>query len=145
MMTPFRIEPKMPVQSYKTYGLARPTRTHWRKATCAEVECPPYLHGWATTVLADSGDENIIRSSGRKWIRIEPLEGGFRRYVFGPGQQCFAAARHRVQLERPGLFVVRDGDWRGNPTGYRRLLTGQQWVEDFGEHQERIVEQFNRG
>lgn len=145
MMEPFRIQPKMPVTAYRTYGFSRPVQTHWRRATCAEVGCPPYLHGWATTVLADSEDESVIRSSGRKWTRIERLEGGFHRYMFGPGQQCFAAARHRVQLERPGLFVVRDGDWRGNPTGYRRLLTADQWVEDFGEHQERLAEGANRG
>ena len=41
-------------------------------------------------------------------------------FTFEAGQQCFT--QHHVP-DRPQFFVVRDGDWRGNPTGQNRLHT----------------------
>jgi hypothetical protein len=51
-----------------------------------------------------------------------------------------------VPLERQPLLIVRDGDWRGNPTGRRRLHTKpEHWVEDFKEHQGKINDAIERG
>jgi hypothetical protein len=51
-----------------------------------------------------------------------------------------------VRLDRPELYLVADGDWRGNPTGRQRThQNAADWVEDFGEHQLRIADQVERG
>ncbi len=110
-----------------------------------QLLAPLHLHGWATTVAAGSDDEALIRRAGRHFT-VEPVEGGFLRFLFPPGQACFKATMHRLPLEREPLYVVRGGDWRGNPTGYRRQhANGQDWVEDFGEHQQHIADKIERG
>lgn len=141
-----RITPNLPAAAYQTYELAVPLPTHWRPATCAEIDCPAYLYGWATTVLPDSADEALIRRAGRHFT-VERTPDGFLRFVFPAGQPCFAASAHRVQVEREPLYLVRGGDFRGNP---RRIPTrvhadATDWVDDFGEHQLRIAESIERG
>ena len=146
----FRIDPVGPVQAYKTYQVAAPLTTHWRPATCAEIECEHYEHGWATTVLPGSGDEALIRSSGRHWqdeVRGGPWpdEQGFLTFLFPPGQACFGAHRHRVPLGRDPFFVVRRNDWRGNLGLIRRHKRGADWVDDFATHQDKLIAQQQRG
>ncbi len=146
----FRIDPVGPVQAYKTYQVAAPVRTHWRVATCAEVECEHYTHGWATTVLPGSSDEALVRGSGRHWRGEvqggpKPDEHGMLRFVFPPGQPCFGAHRHRVPLGRDPFFVVRGGDWRANTGLIRRHTRGADWVDDFATHQDKLIAQQQRG
>jgi hypothetical protein len=64
-------------------------------------------------------------------------------FEFAAGQQCFAS--HKVSLERPEFYLVRGGDWRGDPTGLgAQLFSGPDpWVNDFGEHQDRIARVVN--
>lgn len=145
MMQPFRLDPAGPVQAYKTYRITAPLQTHWRKATCAEVDCPHHLNGWATTVFAGSDDEALIRRAGRHFT-VEPAEGGMLRFLFPAGQACFRSSTHRLPLERPALCVVRGGDWRRHlgvirDHGERADL----WVEDFAENQDRIRTAIERG
>lgn len=142
-----RIQPAVPAWAMKTYRVASPLATHWRAATCEEVTCPHYLFGWATTVLPDSADEATIKASGRHWASREPQPGGFVRYTFPPGQPCFAASRHKVQVGRPELFYVQGGDWRGNPACLptRQHVRGEDFIEDFGEHQQRIADAREKG
>jgi len=141
-----RVPPAMPAAAYQTYQVSSPLATHWRAATCAEVDCPHHMHGWATTVLPDSADEAAIKGAGRHWTVREILPGGLVRYLFGPGQACFAASRHRIQLDRPEVFTVRGGDFRGNPTGmHRRHANAADFIDDFGEHQQRIADAQEKG
>lgn len=141
----YRIQPVAAPAAYRTYRLAAPLATHWRTASCAEVDCQHHLHGWATTVLAGSADEALVRQSGRRWT-AERLPGGMVRYVFPAGQRCFAASTHRLPLDRPARCLVRGGDWRANlgvvrDHGERTDL----WVEDFATHQNKIIEAIERG
>ena len=82
---------------------------------------------------------------GAKWA--EPDEPGAAAGVvvleFGAGQDCFS--EHRIPLDRDSLFVLRDGDWRGNPTGRRRTLSPIAWRDDMGENQEKLAELARRG
>lgn len=142
-MQPFRIQPQMQVGAYKTYQIAAPLATHFRAATCEEVGCQPHIHGWATTVMYGSKDEAAVRGSGRHFTE-ERQEGGFVRFVFPPGQPCFAASRHKVPLEREAIFVVRDGDWRRLGPA-RRHANAIDWRDDFGEHQERLADRLAQG
>ena len=57
--------------SNNIYKASRPLPTHWRKATCQEVDCEQYLLGWQTIVdiTTDLGKKQynyIVNSSGRK-------------------------------------------------------------------------------
>ena len=149
----FRPEPALPVGLVKTYGIRAPRSTHTRAGTCAEVDCEPHRNGWATTLLAGSDDvafvERVCRGDvdgHRRQYTAEPVEGGFVRLTFPPGQVCFRVSSHRVPLERPPIFEVRGGDHRGNPVGDRRVHTRpEDWVDDFATHQDRLAGQIERG
>lgn len=145
-MSVFRIEPVAPVQAYKTYGIKQPLSTHWRRATCAEINCAAYLNGWTTIVPVAGPQAQYIRArSGRRFTEVKQ-DAGMVEFAFPPGQTCFAAAKHRAPLGRPPLFIVRDGDFRGNPSGWSmRHRRAEDWRDDLGEHQLKIVEFKKRG
>lgn len=146
MPEPFRFAPLGAREHYKTYALKAPPSTHWRRATCAEIDCPAYLNGWVTIVPTASPQAVYIRAgAGRRFEESAP-EAGMASFFFPPGQPCFKASEHRTPLEREPLYIVRDGDFRGNPTGRSmRHQRGSDWVEDFGEHQQAIVDRQARG
>lgn len=141
---PSRILPNLPVSAYQTYDITTP---HDRlvQAVCEQVGCEQWQHGWQSTVdestpLGKQQADYIRQKSGRTF-REQRTGTGLTVFRFEAKQRCFA--NHQT---RPALFVVRDGDWRGNPTGRRRVhQTGAAWVEDFGEHQQRIADQMERG
>jgi len=143
-----RIEPNLPVNAYKTYEIKSPISTHFRPATCAEVACEAHLNGWQstideTTVLGGQQAHYIRKQSGRGFTEHR-TETGLTVFTFEAGQRCFG--EHQVRLDRPELYLVTGGDWRGNPTGERRIHhNAADWVEDFGEHQLRIADQIERG
>lgn len=139
MGPPNRITPQVGAQHYQTWQIARPRSTHFRPATCAEVECDPHVHGWVTIVPASSDLEGIVRTSGRAFTE-ERQDGGLVAFTFPSGQRCFQADMHTVPLGRPELYVVRDGDWRGNPRGTRpkRYDQAYQWVDDMACHLDRL-------
>lgn len=147
---PFRLTPAMPVTAYKTYRILSPQQTHFRPATCAEVDCPAYLNGWTTTIdesaVQGQGQAHYIRrESGRRFME-ERLPTGLTRFTFEAGQRCFGSDKHQVRLDRPELYLVRDGDWRGNPTGRKREhANAADWIEDFGEHQQRLADEMKKG
>jgi hypothetical protein len=135
-----RLEPAGPASAYKTYGIRAPLSTHFRPASCEEVACPNYLNGWK--VRTDTLNEQMIHTathSGRKfqWLHVSEMENWL---VFEAGQACFQAAAHRTRLERPELFVVRDGDRRGNPLGTQTRVhkNAADWTEDLHEHTDQI-------
>jgi hypothetical protein len=142
-----RIEPQLPVEAMQTYSVVVPRSTHFRPATCFEVDCPNFEHGWKTVVnqsteLGAAQAHYIRNESGRRFT--EHREGAAAVFVFEAGQRCFAA--HQVPLERDPIFLVVGGDWRGNPTGFRRAhKRPEDWVEDFAEHQQRIADRLERG
>lgn len=142
---PNRLQPQMHVGGYKTYAISAPIATHTRPASCEEVGCLNFHNGWETRVPVDSELDGLVRASGRGW-RSVVTEGGVNIYTFGPGTECFNSSSHRVPLDRPQLFVVRDGDWRGNDTG--RVFKHdkpEHWVEDFANHQQKIADARNKG
>jgi hypothetical protein len=145
----FRVEPKLPVESYKTYEIRVPRSSHWRPAGCAEVGCPAYLNGWKTVVdtsseLGQAQAHYIRTGSGRRYT--EDHEGAAVAFTFEAGQECFAAGTHQARVDRPELYVVRGGDHRGNPRGeLRQHRNADDWVEDFGAHQDRLKTLIERG
>lgn len=144
----FRVEPNGRPEDYKTYSLKRPIKTHWREATCQEVDCPNYVNGWrqvidVSTDLGRRQARYIRDHSGRKYVVVSQVEL-IITLEFPAGQRCFS--EHRKPLEREPLFFVKGGDYRGNP---RNIPTVQRkaadWVDDFGSHQIRLTEQLKKG
>lgn len=157
-----RIQPGLGAHLMQTYSIASPVQTHTRAASCAEADCPNHRSGWRTIVdettdLGRAQASYIRRTSVRDGTGVSAVNlGGRRRYTeqlapdgvtvfeFPPGQECFTA--HRVPLDRPELYVVRGGDWRGNPTGaVRRHTRPAHWVEDMAENLDSLQTRSERG
>ena len=146
-----RMAPALPAGAMKTYAIRAPRSTHFRPATCTDVRCEAYEHGWSTTVneaddLGARQAHYIRKQSGRKFVERSDAPG-FVTFAFEAGQRCFRSDDHRVRLDRPEIYTVRDGDYRGNP---RRTETyihtrPELWVEDFGTHQQTLADRLEAG
>src|SRR5713101_9492084 len=135
-----RAPTKAPIQGMITFQIRAPIMTHFRPATCEEYGCLNYRFGWETIVPADSAQAFYIdHEKSRKWSKTV-VGAGLVRYEFPPGQTCFESTQygHKVPLERPAIFRMRDGDWRGNPTGRITTVPSQSWVDAFGENMEQV-------
>jgi hypothetical protein len=141
-----RLQPQGQVQDYKTYQIVSPLSTHWRPATCAEVDCAEYINGWRLRIEGLPPEMvHAARTSGRKYTELDVSESE-HWLIFEAGQPCFRAQMHRALLDKQEIFIARDGDWRGNPTGnVRRHTRPEFWVEDFAEHQDKLARQIQQG
>lgn len=144
----FRISPSVGPQYMKTYAIVAPRETHTRPATCDEVNCGAHRGGWRSaideaTLLGQHQAYYIRTTSGRKFV--ETREAGVTIFIFEAGQICFA--EHRVPLDRPAHFLVKGGDFRGNPIGLPAFhhKRPEDWVDDFANHQISIAEAHERG
>ena len=142
--------PNIPAGGYQTYEIDAPLETHWRQATCEEVECPHYLHGWATTMLPSTDDERFMLAAakhfGIKFLTpVMRTSEGLNRYMFPPGQKCFKHQAHRVPLERDPIFKVWGGDWRGTDGTGREFAKAENWIDHFANHQDKIAKKLERG
>lgn len=140
-----RMQPAGPAAAYKTFAITVPKATHTMPATCKQVDCPQYLNGWKT--ILDKSQMRLIhmvRTSGRSYK--ESVEESIHTFVFEPGQPCFKAAEHSIQI-RPEIYSVRGGDYRGNPLGTPTRIHNNpaDWVEDFSESVEKLREDKERG
>lgn len=144
-----RIVPQASPAVYQTFQIAAPVATHWREATCEQVDCPGYLYGWRSVIdeRTDLGQAqaHYIRHDRSRKHDEERMPDGLTAFTFEPGQTCFDT--HQARVERPELFVVRGGDWRGNPTGVEPRLHKNPdfWVEEFAENQDRVATVIERG
>lgn len=141
------VEPLMGPESYKTYAVHAPLSTHFRPATCEEVDCPHYIHGWRTRVEGLPPDLlHAARTSGRHYREVQLAEGE-TWMEFSAGQSCFQVSKHRKRIEKPELYIVRDGDLRGNPRGTKARLHQRpaDWQDDFANHQQALADAQARG
>lgn len=139
-----RIEPNLPVGAYQTFQIVSPRDTSVA-AACETVACPQWQRGWDSVIDESTqlgrDQAAYIRTQSGRTFREMRTEAGLTVFRFEAHQRCFA--EHQT---RPEIYLVRDGDWRGNPTGRKRQHTRPgDWVEDFGENQLRLVEDQRRG
>ncbi len=125
------------------YKILNPALTHFRPATCEEVDCVAYLNGWKTTVdeSADLGAaqaDYIRRRSGRRYTE-DRTPTGLTEFTFPAGQACFRAGEHKTNIGRAPLFVVDSGDRR-----YRHT-SADSWADDLRTHVGGIVDEINKG
>ncbi|MGY5048304.1 hypothetical protein ACWDE0_22130 [Streptomyces sp. 900105755] len=140
----FRFEPQGPVGAYQTFSVrSRPDRAI--KTVCERANCWAWRHGWESsfdesTDLGKAQAQYVRTQSGRTFREMRTAEG-LTVFRFEPGQRCFA--EHKTI---PELYLVRDGDHRGNPTGQRRVHTRPaDWVEHMQEEFGRFNEDRRRG
>lgn len=129
----------------RTYRVAAPVASHYRPATCAEVECEQHQRGWATVVdeATDLGRQQAayIRQEcastatpaqpgdGRRRYRERRTEAGWTAFEFPAGQTCFG--QHRVPLERPYLYLA-------SAAGHTIRHTPDTFIEDSAGHLDKL-------
>ena len=130
-------------RSYAANGqlIYTPMKGFWKDATCEEVACTHYLHGWSLPLdfsptqksqdlLDAQGAHRYIEDSGRKYTNR--WEGSKCIYQFEPGQRCFRQdekhSRHQVPVERDPVFLHISG-----PDRFRQL-DYDEYHTTFNEH-----------
>jgi hypothetical protein len=135
-----------PPSAYQSYVLDRPsTRRFWVPASCEEVDCSDYLHGWRVDAGA-LGPQHWadIAAVGYRYELLD-IAAGVRQLVFEAGQACFRASTHQRPTLAEPLYLVKPGA-RGIYLGRgRRHTRGIDWVEDFSEHTDKVVNRVARG
>ena len=140
---------KMTPDSYRSYQIIAPKSTHFRPATCHEVDCVKHQRGWRQIIDIKTVDGQktaywIRMHSGRSFTVQRTQTDGVLAFLFPPGQHCFT--QHEVRLERPDVFLTRHGNplmpiQRTNPRQYRP----DQWVEQFADDTSRIARLVEKG
>lgn len=124
------------------YGLRAPVPTHFRPATCAEVDCPAFLNGWKTILPVGSDLIDVLKRSGRQFVQVDSEQGGLVEFLFGAGQRCFRADTHVMSLEREPLYLVRVGGRGGQ---VRQHASGADWVDDSANYLDRVRDELEKG
>jgi hypothetical protein len=142
-----RMKPKMAPKAYRSFEVHNPLTTHYRKVSCKDMECQHHLAGWSSTVDVTTGQgqtwARAIRASGRRFTVVR--DGAHLTFHFPAGQSCFQSP-HQVPLGRPEIFVVRDGDWRANPTGrVDKNIRPAEFVERMAENLDTLTGGIQRG
>ena len=144
-----RITPAGRPENYKTFQVTAPVATHTRVASCEEVECPQYARGWKMTIdlnteLGQKQAHYIKNLAGRAYKKISAANG-LVELEFAANQPCFG--EHRVRLDRPEIYRVKGGDFRGNPlrTPTRTHKRADYWIEEFQANQQRLKDAESRG
>lgn len=130
----------------QVYESRSPLATHFRTATCEEVDCGARQHGWVTHL-----DESIPKQAkGAHWIRTESRMkftesrmGQLVSFTFEAGQTCFR--KHEVPVDRPAFYLVRQGDLHVRGAVLRRHTSGESWMDDLHTTTDRIVTAIERG
>lgn len=142
-MGPFRIQPQGPIRAYQTYQIASP-HDHKVKTACEQAGCLAWQYGWETKVdestpLGTFQASYIRHESGRTFKEMRTADG-LTVFRFERQQRCFA--EHETF---PEFYMVRAGDWRKHLGLIRRHTRPGDFVEDWGEHQQRVADQVEKG
>ncbi|MFD5709480.1 hypothetical protein ACFWHW_03645 [Streptomyces pharetrae] len=144
MSDPFRLPAQGPVQAYQTFSV-RSRSDRMIKTVCEKVGCAAWRLGWESVIdeTTDLGraQAQYIRTQSGRTFREQKTATGQTVFRFESGQRCFA--EHQT---RPELYLVRDGDHRGNPTGQKRQhANAADWVDHMQEELGRFNEDRRRG
>ena len=145
-----RMQPQLPADAMKTYSVSAPRATHFRRASCSEVECANQASGWKTAIdeSTDLGKQQafyIRNRQSRHFTEDRNQQPGLTVFTFEAGQECFAG--HEVRIDKPEIYLVKGGDWRGNPRGLQTVkhASAADWVDDFANHQDQLSSRLNQG
>lgn len=126
------------------HRILNPPETHFRPASCAEVDCEHYLNGWRVRVEGLPPElVHTARTSGRRFEELQVAEGE-TYLMFEAGQPCFKAATHRTNVGRTPLYVVDTPQDNGR-IHRRRHSSSESWTDDFHSHTDAILGAINKG
>lgn len=137
-----RIEPGLPAVAMRTHAIIAPLKTHFRTATCEEIDCQAWREGWGLA-KKHLNEEDVARfkALGFRFTTLQIKEGEDHLW-FEAGQTCFRgkAGEHHTRVDRPELYVARDGDWRGNPLGTEPTVfsSADSWADSLNTNLERL-------
>lgn len=138
--------PRSPGNGHILYRPLDPAADYWRRATCAEVECAGYVHGFLlrideSTPLGQAQAAYLRADTSRRRAREYRDDVGLTVFEYAPGQRCTSDAddQHRVPIEREPLYILRD------PRQGRRQVGQTQWVDTLRENTDRYAERIARG
>jgi hypothetical protein len=150
----------MNVAMHTNFRIRQREQDNFRPITCAQAECEAFRNGWVTIVSANMADQvrTIARDTGRHFVEA-PGGPGLVAFTFPPGQEGFKGGDHdhveRIDVVQTfskqdghaeiGVNSRRQAEWFWQPSGDRRKLSAQTWVDDFGEHQERLAAEAQKG
>lgn len=146
-----RVAPLLPAHAMKTFEVRQPLATHFRPLSCDEAQCPHKAAGWITGFdVSQPGRWDAAQKYGQiatnrgLTFKVHRV-GDTVTFTFPAGQACLEG--HRALLDdRPPLYIVRGGDWRGNPRGERRVhANAADFQDDWMESQARLDRERERG
>ena len=122
------------------FQASAPLATHWRPATCQEVDCEAHLLGFKLVLdeeaHADQIDALRTLRHGRHFTEHHEVEG-FIEFRFPAGQRCFK--HHTTGIGRDPIML------HGVNAQVRQHVRAKDWHEDFNETSYQIQEQRKRG
>lgn len=134
-------------EDYQTFQVSTP-RDGAILTACKDAGCRHWREGWKSKI----NEHTPLGRLQAHWIRYGPREerrtfreqkaaDGDTVFIFEAHQRCF-----QEHYTRPEIYVVRGGDWRGNPTGaFRQHANAADWVEHFAENQQKLADQAQQG
>lgn len=139
-----RWQPKMETHKYRTFSMQAPLDTHYRPATCREVDCAAYQNGWSfdKSVLSPANYYKVTHA-GKRYREVN-LGPGMTYLVFEAGQFCFD--KHSIRLPRPEIYLVGRGDWRSfQPHHAKQIKRADEFAERMVESQLILQEEIKKG
>ena len=138
--------PKLGAHCYKSYSWRQPLETHFRRVSCADVQCADYRKGWVT--LVDTATElgrrqfDYLTHDTSRSPQMEKSGTSLVSFTYPPGSQPFDSTRHEhyKPIGYDPVMLVHGGDFRGNPRGEpARIMRPADWIDDFAAHQEMLA------
>jgi|SRR5690242_9178410 len=134
---------------HKTYRVKAPLATHWEPyppqqqadgTACLNSGCAPYRTGWQ--LRWESLDEQQRYDATHCGRPYQFLEVSATEHLldYPPGTPCFRASTHRRRIDKPEIFVVRDG-----MSAPRIHTRPEDWVDDLQNHTDRVQTARERG
>lgn len=116
--------------NYQTFKMSSPMGTHYRRATCHEVNCHAYMNGWALQIEELSEEDLYTATHAGKRFRRVHFGPGVNFLMFEAGQLCFLADTHRIKLDRPQNFFTCKGDRTVFRHQDARAMRDVDWMDD---------------
>lgn len=152
----------MNIAMHTNFRVTQRFEENFRAITCAQAECDAFKFGWSTVVPVGTADQVrvISRNTGR-FFTEKPTADGLIEFIFAPGQEGFKGGGsgehdHRERIDSVQRFSKQDGHakigiernastWLWSADGTRQQLSPQSWVDAFGENQERLAAEAQKG
>jgi hypothetical protein len=147
------IAPQADPRAYRTFRVTAPVSSHWHRVSCEEYQCPDYRNGFfidvdLSTDLGKAQYDYLSKKDKKRKGTMQRMTWTVVRFTYPPGSRPFDGNSHEhyQPIGRPPYYLVHDGDWRGNPTGFKRFFQkAEDWIDMSANHQDQIATQLQKG